>query len=302
MESITALPDYKAEGIMLSHLRTGFKVYYVNSDDSEKFFAYTAYTPPMNSKGIPHIIEHTVLSGSEKYPVKDPFMLLVRNSCNTFLNALTGVDRTYYPAASTVEKDFENLFSVYTDAVFRPLLREETFMQEGIRIASDGGFHFEGVVFSEMLGEMAEHEYVLSSASVKPLFGDSPYKYESGGDAREICRLTYQEYLDAYRKYYAPANISLFLYGDPSGHGKGAVQPRGAEHSSIPLCIQFYILVFHQDLRIFLDLKAGRITVAGNDPETFKLPFRKGKGNQGRSVPGSIISASRDQLPPVFFF
>ena len=214
VESITALPDYKAEGIMLSHLRTGFKVYYVNSDDSEKFFAYTAYTPPMNSKGIPHIIEHTVLSGSAKYPVKDPFMLLVRNSCNTFLNALTGVDRTYYPAASTVEKDFENLFSVYTDAVFRPLLREETFMQEGIRIASDGGFHFEGVVFSEMLGEMAEHEYVLSSASVKPLFGDSPYKYESGGDAREICRLTYQEYLDAYRKYYAPANISLFLYGD----------------------------------------------------------------------------------------
>ncbi len=211
---MTALPDYKAEGILLSHLRTGFKVYYVNSDDTEKFFAYTVYTPPADSKGIPHIIEHTVLSGSEKYPVKDPFMLLVRNSCNTFLNALTGVDRTYFPAASTVEKDFENLFSVYTDAVFRPLLRKETFMQEGIRIASDGALHFEGVVFSEMLGEMAEHEYVLSSASVKPLFGDSPYRYESGGDAREICRLTYDEYIEAYRRYYVPANMTLFVYGE----------------------------------------------------------------------------------------
>ena len=211
---ISDLPDYRAKGILFIHERTGFTVYYVDAADNEKFFSYTAYTPPMNSKGIPHIIEHTVLSGSRKYPVKDPFMLLVRNSCNTFLNALTGVDRTYFPAASTVEKDFGNLFSVYTDAVFAPLLREETFMQEGIRLSSEGGLHFEGVVFSEMLGEMAEHEYVLSSASVKPLFGDSPYQYESGGDAREICRLTYEEYLDAYRRYYSPANITLFLYGD----------------------------------------------------------------------------------------
>lgn len=211
---VSDLPDYRAKGILLTHQRTGFTVYHVSTEDSEKFFSYTAYTPPMDSKGIPHIIEHTVLSGSRKYPVKDPFMLLVRNSCNTFLNALTGVDRTYFPAASTVEKDFDNLFSVYTDAVFAPLLREETFMQEGIRIASEGDIHFEGVVFSEMLGEMAEHEYVLSSAAVRPLFGDSPYRYESGGDAREICRLTYDEYLEAYRKYYAPANLSLFIYGD----------------------------------------------------------------------------------------
>ena len=214
VRKISDLPDYRAKGVFLEHVRTGFPVYYVDTDDKEKFFSYTAYTPPSDSMGIPHIIEHTVLSGSRKYPVKDPFMLLVRNSCNTFLNALTGVDRTYFPAASTVEKDIGNLFSVYTDAVFAPLLREETFMQEGIRIASDGGLHFEGVVFSEMLGEMAEHEYVLSSASTKPLFGDSPYRYESGGDAREICRLTYERYLEEYRRFYAPANLSLFLYGD----------------------------------------------------------------------------------------
>ena len=214
VRKVSSLPDYRAEGILLEHEATGFTVYYVACSDSECFFSYTAYTPPENSRGIAHIIEHTVLSGSSRYPVKDPFMHLVRNSCNTFLNALTGVDRTYFPAASTVARDFDNLFSVYTDAVFSPLLREEAFMQEGIRISSEGGLHFEGVVFSEMLGEMAEHGYVVSSASTRPLFGDSPYQYESGGDAREICELSYGEYLDAYRRFYAPANLSLFLYGD----------------------------------------------------------------------------------------
>ncbi len=212
--SVDELPDYKAEGILFEHEKTGFRVYFVNCDDKERFFSYTVYTPPENSKGISHILEHTVLAGSRRYPVKDPFMLLSRNSCNTFLNALTGVDRTYYPAASTVIKDFDNIFAVYTDAIFSPLLREETFMQEGIRIASGNGLHFEGVVFSEMLGEMAEHEFVLSSASTKPLFGDSPYQYESGGDGREICRLTYDEYRSAYDKFYVPGNITLFLYGD----------------------------------------------------------------------------------------
>ena len=123
------IKDYKARGILLEHERTGFQVYAVLSDDKERFFSYSVYTPPESGKGISHIIEHTVLAGSQKYPVKDPFMLLVRNSPNTFLNALTGVDRTYFPAASTVLKDFDNIFSVYTDAVFRPLLRKETFMQ-----------------------------------------------------------------------------------------------------------------------------------------------------------------------------
>ena len=226
VRSVTDLPDYRARGILLEHERTGFMAYAVDSPDREAFFSYTAYTPPENSKGTMHIIEHTVLSGSRRYPVKDPFMILVRNSCNTFLNALTGVDRTYYPAASTVEKDIDNLFAVYTDAVFAPLLREETFMQEGIRISGGDEPHFEGVVFSEMLGEMAEHEYVLSSASSKPLFGDSPYRYDSGGDAREICRLTYQEYLDAYRRFYAPANMSLFIYGDTDIEGKLAFLDR----------------------------------------------------------------------------
>ena len=208
------IDDYKAEGILLEHDKTGFQIYAVLNDDKERFFSYSIYTPPSSGKGISHIIEHTVLAGSRRYPVKDPFMLLVRNSPNTFLNALTGVDRTYFPAASTVMKDFDNIFSVYTDAVFNPLLRKETFMQEGIRLSSEGGLHFEGVVFSEMLGVMSEHESVVSSEAIKPLFGDSPYKYESGGDCREIASLAYDEYLAAYRRFYVPRNMMLFLYGD----------------------------------------------------------------------------------------
>lgn len=208
------LPDYKGRGILFRHLKTGFRVYFVENDDKEQLFSYVVYTPPASSKGISHIIEHTVLAGSSKYPVKDPFMLLVRNSPNTYLNALTGVDRTYYPAASTVRKDIDNIFAVYTDAVFSPLLREETFMQEGIRISKEGKPHFEGVVYSEMFGVMADHESVVSSAVFKPLFGDSPYQWESGGDCREIARLTYEEYLSEWRRFYVPSNIYLFIYGD----------------------------------------------------------------------------------------
>ncbi len=206
------LPDYKGKGTLLEH-ESGFRVYFINNDDKELFFSYVVYTPPSSSKGISHIIEHTVLAGSRKYPVKDPFMLLVRNSPNTFLNALTGVDRTYYPAASTVRKDFDNIFSVYTDAVFDPLLREETFMQEGIRISGKKP-HFEGVVFSEMSGVMSEHESIVASQSVKPLFGFSPYQWESGGDPRAIAELTYEEYIAEHGRFYTPSNMMLFLYGD----------------------------------------------------------------------------------------
>ena len=215
VKHVGRIDDYRAESVLLEH-RTGFQVYAVINDDSERFFSYSIYTPPSSGKGISHIIEHTALAGSRKYPVKDPFMLLVRNSPNTFLNALTGVDRTYFPAASTVVKDFDNIFSVYTDAVFDPLLRKETFMQEGIRMSSEGGLHFEGVVFSEMLGVMSEHESVVSSEAIKPLFGSSPYRYESGGDCREIASLEYDEYTEEYRHFYVPSNMMLFLYGDIS--------------------------------------------------------------------------------------
>ena len=212
LEDITQCPDYNGKGYLFRHERTGFEVYFFASDDSECFFSYNVYTPPEDNTGVFHIIEHTVLTGSRRYPVRDPFMDMDRNSVNTFLNAMTGPDRTYYPAASPVKKDFDNIFSVYTDAVFDPLLRRESFMQEGIRLSRDG---FEGVVFSEMKGDVSSHSSVVFNTANRYLFSEgSPFRYESGGDPRFIPDLTYEKFVDTYRKYYTPANMTLFLYGN----------------------------------------------------------------------------------------
>lgn len=212
--SVDYVKDYKADAILLRH-RTGLEVYALLNGDKECFFCYTIYTPPTNNSGVFHILEHTLLTGSERYNVRDPFMMMVRNSCNTFLNAMTGPDRTYYPAASPVKKDFDNIFNVYTDAVFNPLLRKESFEQEGIRLTANDGLHFEGVVFSEMKGDISQHDSVVANASVRPLFSDdSPYQYEFGGNPPDICDLSYEEFLATYKKHYVPANMNLFFYGD----------------------------------------------------------------------------------------
>ncbi len=214
LKSIDQVPSYSSVGFLFEH-RSGFKVYWLRNEDTERFFSYTIYTPPKDNTGVFHILEHTLLTGSEKYPVKDPFMGMVRNSCNTFLNAMTGPDRTYFPAASPVKKDFDNIFRVYTDAVFSPLLRRESFEQEGIRISGKGSLHYEGVVFSEMQGDISQHESVVAAAFSRPLFdADSPYQYEFGGNPPDIPSLTYEAFIDTYRKHYVPANMTLFLYGD----------------------------------------------------------------------------------------
>ena len=208
---IRECPDYNGTGYLFRHDRTGFEVYFFSTDDEECFFSYNVFTPPSDNTGVFHILEHTVLTGSKKYPVRDPFMGMDRNSVNTFLNAMTGPDRTYYPAASPVKKDFDNIFSVYTDAVFDPLLRRESFMQEGIRLTRDG---FDGVVFSEMKGDVSNHSSVVFNTANRYLFPEgSPYTYESGGDPGSIPDLTYEKFIETYRKYYVPANMTLFLYG-----------------------------------------------------------------------------------------
>lgn len=208
------LKDFSSNGILLRH-PSGMEVLYLENQDSECFFSYSVYTPPTSSKGVFHILEHTLLAGSEKYRVRDPFMMMERNSANTFLNALTGPDRTYFPAASPVKRDFDNIFSVYTDAIFRPLLRKESFEQEGIRLSSKPEMHFEGVVFSEMQGDVSSHDAVVASLSTRPLFDeDSPYRYEFGGNPPDITDLTYEEFIDTYKRHYTPSNISLFLYGN----------------------------------------------------------------------------------------
>lgn len=215
LEKITDCPDYNGCGYFFRHKRTNFEVFYFYSDDEECFFSYNVYTPPFDNTGVFHIIEHTVLTGSKKYPVRDPFMSLERNSCNTFLNAMTGLDRTYYPASSPVKKDFDNIFSVYSDAVFCPLLRRESFMQEGIRLSKENSLHFEGVVFSEMTGDVSTHSSVVMSTSTGYLFDEnSPYRYEAGGDPPFITDLTYEKFVATYKEYYVPSNMTLFLYGD----------------------------------------------------------------------------------------
>ena len=189
---------------------TGFRVCHVAADDGESFFAYSFRTHPWDSSGVFHILEHTILSGSERYRVRDPFNTISKSSCNTYLNALTFPDRTVYPGASPLKKDFDNIFSLYTDAVFRPLLRKETFMAEGIRQNGDA---FEGVVFNEMQNETLNHESIVSSHSLRDLFRGTCYQYSSGGEAAEIAGLTYEEYLAAYDRYYHPSNGMCFFYG-----------------------------------------------------------------------------------------
>ncbi|HKL59653.1 MAG TPA: insulinase family protein [Sphaerochaeta sp.] len=215
LSEVSPLEEYKATGYLFRHVATEMEVYQVVNDDKELFFSYIFRTLPNNDAGIAHILEHCCLAGSKKYPVRDPFMTLLKGSTNTFMNAMTYPDRTMYPAASPLKKDFDNLFSVYTDAVFAPLLREETFQQEGVRMVCEGETcHFEGVVYNEMLGGGADHDSIVGRNSVRSLFPDTPYAFDSGGEPEQIIQLNYQQFLAFYSMFYHPSNCKLFIYGD----------------------------------------------------------------------------------------
>ena len=215
LSEVSPLEEYKATGYLFRHVATEMEVYQVVNDDKELFFSYIFRTLPNNDAGIAHILEHCCLAGSKKYPVRDPFMTLLKGSTNTFMNAMTYPDRTMYPAASPLKKDFDNLFSVYTDAVFAPLLREETFQQEGVRMVCEGDVcHFEGVVYNEMLGGGADHDSIVGRNSVRSLFPDTPYAFDSGGEPEQIIQLNYQQFLAFYSMFYHPSNCKLFIYGD----------------------------------------------------------------------------------------
>ncbi len=216
LQSVDVLDDYHGYGYHYHHRITGMEVYHISNDDPENFFSFIFRTPVQDDCGTPHIIEHSVLAGSGKYPLKDPFMSLLKGSAQTFMNAMTYPDFTAYPAASIVKQDFMNLFTVYADAVFNPLLKKETFWQEGIRVTLDdeGVPRYEGVVFNEMLGEMSDHDSIVSRGSVRHLFPDTAYLYESGGDPSSIINLTYQKFKAYHSTYYHPSNCRLFMYGD----------------------------------------------------------------------------------------
>lgn len=213
------LEDINSLGLVFRHKKTGARVCVISNDDPNKTFCAAFRTPPENSTGVPHIIEHTVLCGSDKFPARDPFMQLAKGSLHTFLNAMTYPDKTLYPVASYNDKDFQNLMHVYLDAVFYPNLykRKEIFMQEGWHYHmedADSPLELNGVVYSEMKGALSSPDSVIYEDTIAHLFPGGTYGVNSGGDPDVIPSLTYEYYTDFHRRYYHPSNSYIFLYGD----------------------------------------------------------------------------------------
>ncbi|MBB6482560.1 insulinase family protein [Spirochaeta isovalerica] len=214
--SIDKLDEYRSVAIHLKHIKTGCRVYKIYNDDEENLFSFTFRTPPSDNTGVAHILEHTVLCGSEKFPVKDPFLSMAKGSMNTFLNAMTFPDKTMYPAGSAVEQDYFNLMHVYGDAVFFPLLKEHMFRQEGHRLEIDeeGHLYRTGIVFNEMKGSYSSVESIAAEWSGRSLFPENTYGYDSGGDPDEIPELTYEQFVSFHNTYYHPSNCLISLYGN----------------------------------------------------------------------------------------
>lgn len=214
-----SLQDISSTGYILRHKKSGARVCIISNGDDNKVFFIGFRTPPEDETGVPHIIEHTTLCGSEHYPVKDPFIELVKGSLNTFLNAMTYPERTLYPVASYNDQDYRNLMAVYMDAVFHPNITKyrEIFMQEGWHYeleSEEGPLTINGVVYNEMKGAYSSPDEVLSTAIQQTLFPDNTYSKDSGGNPDHIPELTYEAYLDFYHKYYHPSNSYIYLYGD----------------------------------------------------------------------------------------
>ena len=222
IEDIKVLPEVLSIAYIARHLKTGARLIHLHNNDPENLLALCFRTPPPDDTGLPHILEHTVLCGSKRYPVKDPFVEMLKTSLATFLNAMTYPDKTVYPCASMLEKDFFNLSSVYCDAVFNPLLKEEHFKQEG--------FHFDfevpgditspltvkGIVYNEMKGVYSSLDGLISRETVKSICPDNAYGKDSGGVPDEIIKLTYERFLQYHHTYYHPSNLFVFLYGNIS--------------------------------------------------------------------------------------
>lgn len=211
--------DVQSDGFILRHKKSGARIAILSNNDDNKVFYIGFRTPPEDETGVPHIIEHTTLCGSKKFPVKDPFIELAKGSLNTFLNAMTYPDKTVYPVASCNDQDFKNLMDVYLDAVFNPNITkyEEIFKQEGWRYeltGKDDELKINGVVYNEMKGAYSSPDEVLSSQIYRSLFPDNTYSKDSGGNPEYIPKLTYEAYLDFYHKYYHPSNSYIYLYGD----------------------------------------------------------------------------------------
>jgi len=214
-----AVREIGAKALIFEHKKSGAHLLKLAADDDNKTFCISFETLPDSDGGMPHILEHSVLNGSRKFPVKSPFDILVKGSLNTFLNAMTSSDFTMYPVASRNRKDFFNLMDVYLDAVFHPLVLQEPriFKQEGWRFelpAADSDLAYNGIVYSEMKGAFSSPPRIMDYVIYKNLFPENTYGYESGGLPASIPDLTYSKFLDFYKKYYHPSNSYITIYGD----------------------------------------------------------------------------------------
>ncbi|MFH1350226.1 MAG: insulinase family protein [Pseudomonadota bacterium] len=211
------IPELNTRAELFRHKKTGAELLSLMNDDENKVFGITFRTPPQDSTGVAHILEHSVLCGSRKYPLKEPFVELLKGSLQTFLNAMTYPDKTCYPIASQNLQDFYNLIDVYMDAVFFPRLNPFIFKQEGWHYEldkADGPIIYKGVVFNEMKGAHSSPDNLLYEFSKQSLFPDTTYGFESGGDPREIPKLTFEQFRDFHKRYYHPSNARITFYGD----------------------------------------------------------------------------------------
>ncbi len=212
------IEELKSQFKVYRHIKSGARIVTIENEDENKVFTIGFRTPAINSYGLTHILEHSVLNGSKKYPVKDPFAYLVKSSLNTFLNAMTYPDKTVYPVASQNMQDLKNLMSVYLDAVFFPqvLTNEKIFRQEGWRyelFSKDEPLIYNGVVYNEMKGAFSNPEDIMQRNIFHDLFPSNCYQYESGGDPEVIPNLSYEDFCNFHKKYYVPSNSYIYLYG-----------------------------------------------------------------------------------------
>ncbi len=211
------IPEVNSKASLYRHAKTGAELLSLENNDENKVFGIAFRTPPRNSTGVPHIMEHSVLNGSRKYPVKEPFVELMKGSLNTFLNAMTWPDKTAYPVASQNLQDFYNLVDVYLDAVFYPLLSPYTFQQEGWHFelnSPDEPLTIKGVVYNEMKGVYSSPDNLLDEKSQQLLYPNTTYGFDSGGDPEVIPQLTYEEFKAFHDAYYHPSNARIYFYGD----------------------------------------------------------------------------------------
>jgi len=217
---VEAIPAVRLTAYEMEHQKTGAKVLHLHAFDRENLYAIGFRTPPADSTGLPHILEHSVLAGSEKYPLKDAFKELIRSTMQTFINAFTYPDKTIYPVASQIKTDFYNLARVYTDLVLHPRMLKETFFQEGhhLEFSTPGDLESDliisGIVYNEMKGAYSSPESLMYKDIQQKLYPDTVYALDSGGDPEVIPTLTYEQFKDFHRKYYSPTNARFFIYGD----------------------------------------------------------------------------------------